>query len=592
MRSVIAPPPHTQRSLMRRGGGSTEASLGADELLLEGFGFAGGTGALVGDRHQPGDQEGGGHRDDGRVVVREDGLGIAEHLDPDGRGQDDQADGGNQAGDAAPQCAAGGQTLPVHGQDQHREVDRGSHTERQGDQEGHVLVLEQDAEDDGDAADGDGGDAGYLHFLGAGGRALLDHTGVEVVRDGQGAGQCQAGDDSQDGGEGDGREEAEEDVAANGLGEVHDRHVGAADQLAADLAAFEEGRVLADDDDGGDAEDHDDEEEEADEAGGVEHGLAGFLGVRHGEEAHHDVRQAGGTEQQGQRQRHGGDRVGHQLARRHDREARLVGGDGLGEQGVEGEVEAAEGEQHEHGAAAQQQAGLDDLDPGGGDHAAEGDVNHHQDADADDREVVVQPEQQLDQLAGADHLDDQVEADHGQRTDGGKGADAVLVEAVGGDVGEGELAQVAQALSHQEQDDRPADEEAHGVDEAIVALEVHHRGQTKQGRRRHVVASAGQAVLEAGDTAAGGVEVSRRLGLAGRPLGDAERGQHEDHEHGDGADIDRLLLDAFNGRSGQGELGDGEQDAGRQGRKGAFHWRASRRICSLRASNSLLARRM
>src|SRR5574343_635616 len=591
MRSVIAPPPHTQRSLMRRGGGSTEASLGADELLLEGFGFAGGTGALVGDRHQPGDQEGGGHRDDGRVVVREDGLGIAEHLDPDGRRQDDQADGGNQAGDAAPQRAAGGQALPVHGQDQHREIDRGGNAEGQGNQEGDVLVLEQDAEDDGDAADGDRGDAGNFHFLGAGGRALLDHTGVEVVRDGRGAGQCQAGDDSQDGGEGDGRQEAEEDVAADGLGEVHDRHVVAADQLAAELATFEEARVGADDGDGTGTEDDGDEEEQADEAGGVEHGFAGFLGVRHGEEAHHDVRQAGGTEQRGQRQRHSGDRVGHQLARRHDRDARLVGGDGLGEQGVEGEVEAAEGEQHEHGAAAQQQAGLDDLDPGGGDHAAEGDVNHHQDADADDREVVVQAEQQLDQLAGADHLDDQVEADDGQRPEGGEGTDAVLVEAVGGDVGKGEFAEIAQPFGDQEQDDRPADEEADGVDEAVEALGVDQRGQAEQGRGRHVVAGDGQAVLEAGDAAAGGVEVGRGLGAAGRPLGDAERGQHEDHEHGDGADVDRLLLDAFEGAGrGDGQLRDGEQRAGAQCGKGAFHLRASRRICSLRASNSPLAR--
>ena len=191
------------------------------------------------------------------------------------------------------------------------------------------------------------------------------------------------------------------------------------------------------------------------------------------------MRQAGGAEEQCQRQRDGGDRIGHQLARRHDRDARLVGGDGLGEQGVEGEVEAAEGEQHQYRAAAEQQTGLDDLHPGGGDHAAEGDVNHHQDTNADDCDVVIQPEQQLDQLAGTDHLDDQVEADHGQRAEGGKGADAVLVEAVGGDVGEGEFAEIAQPLGNQEQDDRPADEEADGVDEAVETLGVNQRGEAK-----------------------------------------------------------------------------------------------------------------
>jgi hypothetical protein len=44
------------------------------------------------------------------------------------------------------------------------------------------------------------------------------------------------------------------------------------------------------------------------------------------------------------------------------------------------------------------------------------------------RRVVFQTEQQLDQLAGTNHLDDQVEADDGQRTDGREGADTVLVE--------------------------------------------------------------------------------------------------------------------------------------------------------------------
>ena len=43
------------------------------------------------------------------------------------------------------------------------------------------------------------------------------------------------GDHRQDGGEGHRGEEAEQQVAAHGLGEVHDHHVAAADDLAADL---------------------------------------------------------------------------------------------------------------------------------------------------------------------------------------------------------------------------------------------------------------------------------------------------------------------------------------------------------------------
>ena len=45
----------------------------------------------------------------------------------------------------------------------------------------------------------------------------------------------------------------------------------------------------------------------------------------------------------------------------------------------------------------------------------------------------------------------------------------VCCEAERGHVGEGELAEVAQALGHQEGDDRPADQEADRVDQAVEA---------------------------------------------------------------------------------------------------------------------------
>jgi hypothetical protein len=138
---------------------------------------------------------------------------------------------------------------------------------------------------------------------------------------------------------------------------------------------------------------------------------------------------------------------------------------------------------------------------------------------------VVQAEQQLDQLAGADHLRDQVERHHHQRAGGREGADRGLLEAVGGDVGEGELAEVAQLLGHQEGDDRPADQEADRVDQAVVAVGHHRRGNAQERGRRHVVAGDRQAVLEAGDAAAGGVEVRRRTRLRRGPLGDPQRGR-------------------------------------------------------------------
>jgi hypothetical protein len=88
-------------------------------------------------------------------------------------------------------------------------------------------------------------------------------------------------------------------------------------------------------------------------------------------------------------------------------------------------------------------------------------------ADDHDRHPVVEAEQQLDQLAGTHHLGDQVEGHHHQRTGSREGADRTLLKAVAGDVGEGELAQVAQALGHQEGDDRPADQPADREDQAV-----------------------------------------------------------------------------------------------------------------------------
>ena len=141
-------------------------------------------------------------------------------------------------------------------------------------------------------------------------------------------------------------------------------------------------------------------------------------------------------------------------------------------------------------------------------------VDHHQHADDDDRDPVVEAEQQLDQLAGADHLRDQVEGHDDQRAAGREDADRRLPEPERGDVGEGELAEVAQPLGDQERDDRPADQEADRVDQAVIAGGINQARDAEERGRRHVVAGDREAVLEAGDAAAGGVEVRGRLASA------------------------------------------------------------------------------
>ena len=55
------------------------------------------------------------------------------------------------------------------------------------------------------------------------------------------------------------------------------------------------------------------------------------------------------------------------------------------EKRAEAEAEVCEDQKAEQDGAANQQNGLDDLDPRGRQHAAEDDVNDHQDAHATDR---------------------------------------------------------------------------------------------------------------------------------------------------------------------------------------------------------------
>ena len=253
---------------------------------------------------------------------------------------------------------------------------------------------------------------------------------------------------------------------------MHGRHVGATDQ-ALDLVdravgpGLEEGRVGHQEGDGAEADDEGQDVEVADEAGGVEHRTARLLGVGHGEEAHQDVRQPGGAEHQARPSEIA--EIGSVTRPPGAMIAWPFGCTLTASNIAPGLKPKCQHRGRHEGGAAQQQAGLDDLHPGGGEHAAEGDVEDHQHADDDDRDHIGQAEQQLDQLAGADHLGDQVEGDDGQRAAGRERADRGLLQPVGGDVGEGVLAEIAQALGDHEQDDRPADQKADRIDQAVIA---------------------------------------------------------------------------------------------------------------------------
>ncbi len=221
------------------------------------------------------------------------------------------------------------------------------------------------------------------------------------------------------------------------------------------------------------------------------------------------MRQAGGAEHQRQAQRERRDRILDQATGAHDRFTLGVYLDGFGEQRVEVEVDVFHDHQSHERCAREQQYGLDDLHPGRCEHAAKQHIQAHQDADQNHGNVVVQAKQQLDQLAGANHLRDQVKGHHHQRATGRQRADFGLLEAVRSNVGKGVLAQVAQALGDQEQNDWPANQKADRVDQAVITRGVHQCGNPQKRSRRHVVTGDSQAVLESGDLATGGVIVCR-----------------------------------------------------------------------------------
>ena len=215
------------------------------------------------------------------------------------------------------------------------------------------------------------------------------------------------------------------------------------------------------------------------------------------------------------------------------------------------EVEPVEA-QHPHGhhrGADDQQRRLDDLHPGGAAHAAVEHVDDHQDTDDGDHQRlpverrarhVLDADEQRDQAARAGHLGQQVEERHQQRGDRGGRAHRTLAHPEAQDVAHREAADVAQQLGHQQQGGQPGDEEADGVEEAVVAVHRDRPGDPEEGRGRQVVTGDRDAVLGTGERAPGGVVVRGGVGGAADPVDDQQG--HHDEERED-PDVQRRAAD-------------------------------------------------
>ena len=177
-----------------------------------------------------------------------------------------------------------------------------------------------------------------------------------------------------------------------------------------------------------------------------------------------------------------------------------------------------------------QHHGLDDLHPRRGQHAARDDVDQHERAGEDHRQLEADSDQRFDQHTRTDHLRNQVEGHHAQRSECGGGTRRPFVHAERQHVGDRVLARVAHALREQEEHRQKRHEEADRVQEAVEPEQEDQARDPEERCGRHVVARDGEAVLSPGDAPARRPEVGCRRDTLGRPVRDQQRDRDDPAE--------------------------------------------------------------
>ena len=418
---------------------------------------------------------------------------------------------------------------------------------------GDVLAFCGDTDVDRHDADDDGGNTCCNHLLLRGSMVALDDADVDVVRHRGSGGQHQARNHCNDGGECNGSNEGEEQVAEYGIGaatgELRQHRSGHV------AALVERGDGAgANVDRGAHAQEQGQDIETAYDAHCPQHGSTRGLSRRNGEEAHQDVRHTGGAEHQGHAQgdlvnrilqeqtglqetlteffrRHGGRGIADQLG---DLRLHLGIADHGGEEAGQAEAVLAPGDEHQQDGRGHQQHGLDDLHPGSGLHAAEHHIGQHQHADADHGDVIVDADQGLDQHAAADHLRGQVEGGHGNGGQCRDGLGGFRIVAEGQDVTQRVLADVAARLGDHQQHGDVSHQPAHRVHEAVITVKGDQAGDAEEGRGGQVVAGDRPAVLDAGYRATGGVELGGGVGGFRGPERHIHGHGDDQAEHGEG----------------------------------------------------------
>jgi hypothetical protein len=157
--------------------------------------------------------------------------------------------------------------------------------------------------------------------------------------------------------------------------------------------------------------------------------------------------------------------------------------------------------------------------------------------DPDHRKEIVYAEQEFDDLAGTDHLRNQVEEHNDEATERGDKAYRSSIETICDCVSERIAAQITHPLRHQEKYDRPTCEKAQCIKHPVEPVRVDERGDAEEGRGRQKIASDCKAVLEWCDRVTRGVETRLRFRAARRAKSNYEGSDHNHQEHADGDPI-------------------------------------------------------
>jgi len=155
------------------------------------------------------------------------------------------------------------------------------------------------------------------------------------------------------------------------------------------------------------------------------------------------MRKSGCAEHQGQAKRDARQRIFRKHLRSENGGALRVNGNRLFDQRRKIVSERSPGEECYEHSSEEQQHRFHHLDPCCRDHPADHDAEDHQGADQHDCGGITQAEHQLDDLARADHLRNQVTDDEDKRNHGDQGTYFSFVEAVAQRVGHRITAEIA-----------------------------------------------------------------------------------------------------------------------------------------------------